>query len=452
MGSLNVNRNVEDAFYRYKMPRLLAKVEGKGNGIKTVIANMPEIAKALHRPPTYPTKYFGCELGAQTQFDLKNERYIVNGEHDAGKLQDLLDGFIRKFVLCPNCDNPETTLNVNAKRNTITQSCKACGHTGLIILKSRLITYIIKNPPQSIEEGAEVKVRKGKRGKENASPTEEAKEEVGLALPEDVENGKDESIEDEEEDWEPEPLPDEPDGGPLGAGEGAVAEEMSGAMAALTMHPDLEKSIEERLDMYHNYVNKALKEAGGLEGLNCKALLSEADRLDLREKAPLLLVRCIFTMDVLKEIPRARKLLSAFTSGNAKAQRYLMGGMEQLIVKDAEHKEELLPRAPLIYKALYDEDIVEEENLLEWGKKASKKYVSREESKEILEKAAPLLNWLREAEEESSDDEEDGVEFQEEGRKRGAVKPTPVQNGVAAGDKSKEDSGDDDGGLDIDDI
>ncbi|CAK5024227.1 unnamed protein product [Meloidogyne enterolobii] len=49
---VNVNRNVQDPFYRYKMPRLLAKVEGKGNGIKTVVANMPEIAKALSRPPT----------------------------------------------------------------------------------------------------------------------------------------------------------------------------------------------------------------------------------------------------------------------------------------------------------------------------------------------------------------------------------------------------------------
>ncbi|VEN53352.1 unnamed protein product [Callosobruchus maculatus] len=49
-----------------------------GNGIKTVIVNMAEVAKALGRPPTYPTKYFGCELGAQTQFDFKNERFIVN--------------------------------------------------------------------------------------------------------------------------------------------------------------------------------------------------------------------------------------------------------------------------------------------------------------------------------------------------------------------------------------
>ena len=59
---------------------------------------------------TDATKYFGCELGAQTQFDFKNERYIVNGEHDAGKLQDTLDGFIKRYVLCQNCENPETTL------------------------------------------------------------------------------------------------------------------------------------------------------------------------------------------------------------------------------------------------------------------------------------------------------------------------------------------------------
>ena len=50
--ALNVNTSVTDVFYRYKMPRLLAKVEGKGNGIKTVVVNMSEVAKALCRPPS----------------------------------------------------------------------------------------------------------------------------------------------------------------------------------------------------------------------------------------------------------------------------------------------------------------------------------------------------------------------------------------------------------------
>lgn len=47
------------------MPKLTRNIEGRGNGIKTLIPNMSDIAKALSRPPSYPTKYFGCELGAQ---------------------------------------------------------------------------------------------------------------------------------------------------------------------------------------------------------------------------------------------------------------------------------------------------------------------------------------------------------------------------------------------------
>ena len=40
----------------------------------------------------------------------------------------------------------------------------------------------------------------------------------------------------------------------------------------------------------------------------------------------------------------------------------------------------------------------------------SKKYVSKEVAKEIHEKAAPIIKWLREAEEESSDSEEEELE------------------------------------------
>ena len=64
----------------------------------------------VHTHTSDPCKYFGCELGAQTQMDTKLGRYIVNGAHESPKLQDILDGFIKKFVLCRECDNPETDL------------------------------------------------------------------------------------------------------------------------------------------------------------------------------------------------------------------------------------------------------------------------------------------------------------------------------------------------------
>ena len=62
---------LEQLIKKGKLQIVLFKVEGKGNGIKTVIVNMVDVARALLRPPTYVTKYFGCELGAQTQFDIK---------------------------------------------------------------------------------------------------------------------------------------------------------------------------------------------------------------------------------------------------------------------------------------------------------------------------------------------------------------------------------------------
>lgn len=94
-----------------------------------------------------PTKFFGCELGAQTQFDFKNDRYIVNGSHEASKLQSLLDGFIKKFVLCPECENPETDLFPNERKGIIKQTCKACGYQGMVDMRHRLTTFILKNPP-----------------------------------------------------------------------------------------------------------------------------------------------------------------------------------------------------------------------------------------------------------------------------------------------------------------
>lgn len=81
---------------------------GRGNGIKTVITNMADISRSLARPPSYPTKFFGFELGSQSIIDLKAEKFLVNGSHDVERLANVMDTFISKFVLCPSCFNPET--------------------------------------------------------------------------------------------------------------------------------------------------------------------------------------------------------------------------------------------------------------------------------------------------------------------------------------------------------
>ena len=67
---------VDDFSYRYKMPPLQAKIEGRGNGIKTVLVNIVDLSTALHRDPAEITKFFGTELGSQTTYDRDIDRAI----------------------------------------------------------------------------------------------------------------------------------------------------------------------------------------------------------------------------------------------------------------------------------------------------------------------------------------------------------------------------------------
>lgn len=55
-----------------------------------------------------------------------------------------------------------------------------------------------------------------------------------------------------------------------------------------------------------------------------------------------------------------------FTLNDKKAQRYLIGGLEQVV---ALHKDVLLPRVPALLKLLYDLDILQEASILEWAEK-----------------------------------------------------------------------------------
>ncbi|MEE6493762.1 hypothetical protein FKM82_016937 [Ascaphus truei] len=390
--SLNVNRSVSDQFYRYKMPRLIAKVEGKGNGIKTVIVNMVDVAKALNRPPTYPTKYFGCELGAQTQFDIKNDRFIVNGSHEANKLQDMLDGFIKKFVLCPECDNPETDLHVNPKKQTIGNSCKACGYRGMLDTKHKLCTFILKNPPENtdISTGKKEKDKKNRKGKdkENGSVSSNESSVLSEISPPQV-DGED------DEDW----------------GEDTTAEaqrrrmeEISDHAKNLTLSEDVEKPIEERVNILFDFVKKKKEE--GVIDTSDKDILAEAERLDVKAMGPLVLTEVLFDDKIREQIKKYRRHFLRFCHNNKKAQRYLLHGFECVV---SMHQLHLLSKIPHVLKEMYDADLLEEEVIIGWAEKPSKKYVSKELAKDIRIKAEPFIKWLKEAEEESSgeDEEED---------------------------------------------
>lgn len=60
------------------------------------------------------------------------------------------------------------------------------------------------------------------------------------------------------------------------------------------------------------------------------------------------------------------------------------------------HESKLLEKVAGILKLFYDTDILEEKTILEWAEKVSKKYVSKDLSEKIHEKAKPFIQWLRE--------------------------------------------------------
>lgn len=97
-----------------------------------------------------------------TTVETANDRYIVNGKHEAEDLARRLDSFISKFVLCGKCRNPETDMHI--KGDNILLKCRACGAITPADVSHKLSTYIIKNPPVAAAKTAESKAeRKEKR-------------------------------------------------------------------------------------------------------------------------------------------------------------------------------------------------------------------------------------------------------------------------------------------------
>ncbi|KAF9004075.1 domain found in IF2B/IF5-domain-containing protein [Cyathus striatus] len=389
-GIVNIRRDVEDKFYRYRMPLLTTKIEGKGNGIKTVIPNMSDVAQALSRPPTYTTKFFGCELGAQTSFDEKNDRYIVNGAHDANRLRELLDVFIDKFVLCKSCKNPETELIIikQGRSEDIIRDCKACGErTGAKKGKKRT-----GDAAAGVGGAADANGENGHADDANGAEsddelTRKIKAEAA-ELNQDAEIGK--------EDWSADTSPE------------AVKERLKAleaSMAAAVIANDDEGSDED-VNSPYSQLGRWIDESSDDDDDTKAYLVSifkKAEELGIekKHKTILVIVQSLFTENAVNEIPKFAPLLAKMVT-TEKHQKALLGGIERLV---GLAYPELLPAVPKILMALYQADILDEEVVTNWGTHVSKKYTDKETSKKVRKASEPFLKWLQEADDDEDDDE-----------------------------------------------
>ncbi|SCU96590.1 LAFA_0G07074g1_1 [Lachancea sp. 'fantastica'] len=401
--SINICRDNNDPFYRYKMPPLQAKVEGRGNGIKTAVLNVADVARALNRPSPYIVKYFGFELGAQTSISVDKDRYLVNGSHEPAKLQDVLDKFISSFVLCGSCKNPETEI-VITKNGDLIRNCKACGKRTPMDLRHKLSSFILKNPPESME---------GKNKKKAA--TASANIRGGGVSISDIAQGKSQfstqSAEQAENDHGGDSDDDE------------LARQINAAASRLE---EIDVNNDEwAVDMSEEAIRARAKELRAAEGEDLELstleefgewilkqdetpsdvdLYKKASELDLLQepKVACVLAQALFDEDIVEEISEHTAFFKKLFVTEEFENQFL-GGIERFL--GLEHKS-LIPALPKILVQLYNNDVISEEVIIKFGTKCSKKFVPKEVSKKVRRAAKPFITWLQTAESEDEDDSE----------------------------------------------
>ncbi|TFK74190.1 hypothetical protein BDN72DRAFT_789844 [Pluteus cervinus] len=406
-GFVNIRRNVDDKFYRYRMPLLTTKIEGKGNGIKTVVPNMSDVARALSRPPTYPTKFFGCELGAQTSFDEKNDRYIVNGAHNADRLRELLDTFIDKFVLCKSCKNPETELVIlkSGRNEDIIRDCKACGERTGVDMRHKLTTFILKNPPVKLKKGKRGDAADGVGGAADGDPAngEEGQNDPGAESDDELTKkikaeaatlSKETAI--AKEDWSADTSPE------------AVQQRIKALadnVAATSIGGDDDGSDDDANSPYSQLGTWIDDNDETDPAALSIAIYKKAEELGIAKKHKTLpvVVQALFDENVLTELPNYMALIKKLVTSE-KHEKALLGGFERLV---GIAFPDLLPAIPKILMTLYQGDVLEEEFVKQWGTHVSRKYVDKDTSKRVRKASEPFLKWLDEADDEDDDDDDE---------------------------------------------
>lgn len=424
MSLVNVRRDVSDAFYRYKMERIQTKIEGKGNGIKTVVVNLSSVAASLARPGAYVIKFFGFELGAQTNIDPKDDRWIINGSHEAAKLQDHLDGFINKFVLCKKCKNPET--DVVIKEDRILLDCKACGQRTDVDIRLKLSGFILKNQPKKGKKD-KAERRAAKKAKQNG--TANGNSPSGHASDEGSENGSNENGSNEEvgSDDEYQKISAE-------TPEIATETEPKEHKWAVDMTEEAVKARQAALpdefkqklsmgdedeedgegggntvyDALGDWIQDEAAAKGGIDNVESIDIYVKAKELGIegKHRSVLVLVQTIFDKNITVQIPKRASMLKQFVTSE-RHEKALLGGTERLIGSLAQRDSDVYQSVVKILQLYYHHDLISEDVVTKWGSKASKKYTDISTSKKVRKAAEPFLTWLADAssEEESSDEE-----------------------------------------------
>jgi translation initiation factor 2 subunit 2 len=135
----SAKRVVED---RFKLPKIEIFYEGN----TTVIKNFDKISDAVNRDPQLILKFLLGGVG--TAGDMEGGRVVFQGKILAKQIQDKLKEYIDTYVMCSECNRPDTHL-VKQGRNLLIR-CDACGAFRSVKSKKK---KVVQQPSEALKEG-----------------------------------------------------------------------------------------------------------------------------------------------------------------------------------------------------------------------------------------------------------------------------------------------------------
>ena len=104
---------------RFKIPIAYSDIQGN----RTFIKNFKDDAEDLNRDPQHVLKFLLRELG--TAGNLEGSRAILQGKFTHYLINERLEDYVEKYVICHECNRPDTKI-IREDRIFILK-CAACG-------------------------------------------------------------------------------------------------------------------------------------------------------------------------------------------------------------------------------------------------------------------------------------------------------------------------------------
>ena len=101
----------------------IVKVKGHHEGTKTIISNFGQIATCIRRTQEHLLKFLTKELASSGE--MKGDRLVLSRKLPSKDINDKIEKYVNKFVLCRKCKKPDTTIVKEGNKTFL--KCLACG-------------------------------------------------------------------------------------------------------------------------------------------------------------------------------------------------------------------------------------------------------------------------------------------------------------------------------------